>query len=325
MAKRRMGIIALLLCFCLCLAPFHAQAASTSDAAEPISTAQKCSLTLFYRADGVGIPGVPVKLYRIADVSADCNYTLTAQFTASGLTLNGIQSAGEWNVIRSSLESYIYANQIDSLASAVSDSTGQARFTSLQPGLYLVLGSSVMYGETCCAYASSLVALPGLDGSGKWQYQVSVTPKPIILPPIEPDGELRFQVLKLWKGDDHRSDRPEAIEVEIFRNGASCETVLLSDDNHWSYSWTTKDVNAIWAVAERNIPDGYSVTVEERSTTFILTNTLIPDTPPSDIETPPGGSPNTGDSANIMLYTILMYLSGIVLVLLGITGNKKRV
>ena len=137
MAGRRMGIIVFLFCLCLCLAPCCAQAASTLDAAEFISPEKDCSLILSYRYDGAALKDVPVKLYRIADVSADFQYSLTSPFAASGLVLNGIQTVGEWNVIRSTLETYILANDIEETLSSVTDRTGCARFEGLKPGLYL--------------------------------------------------------------------------------------------------------------------------------------------------------------------------------------------
>ena len=70
MAKRRMGMIALLLC-CACLLPFCAQAASTVNAVEPILPQKECALTLAYRIDGKAVSAVPVRLYRVAEVSAD--------------------------------------------------------------------------------------------------------------------------------------------------------------------------------------------------------------------------------------------------------------
>jgi LPXTG-motif cell wall-anchored protein len=60
------------------------------------------------------------------------------------------------------------------------------------------------------------------------------------------------------------------------------------------------------------------MTVEERETTFVLTNTLTQDTPPP---TPP----QTGDTSNIMLWVILMIVFGSVLVILGITGKRSHV
>ena len=110
MAKRRMGIIAVMLCFCLCLMPCTAFAASTNDAKEAIITDRECSLTVSYRYDGNAFSDQSVKLYMIAEVSTEAQYTLAPSFAASGLILNGVQTTGEWNVIRSTLEAYILAN-----------------------------------------------------------------------------------------------------------------------------------------------------------------------------------------------------------------------
>ena len=76
MAKRRLGIIALLLCFCFCIV-CHAQAMSTSDASEFISPNRVCELNLTYSYDGKAFPDMTVNLYRVAEISADFRYTLT--------------------------------------------------------------------------------------------------------------------------------------------------------------------------------------------------------------------------------------------------------
>ena len=73
-----------------------------------------------------------------------------------------------------------------------------------------------------------LIALPGIEPDGRWQYQVSVNAKGEVLPPVDPDEEAELKVLKLWRGDEGRNDRPKSIEVEIFCNGSSYKTVILS-------------------------------------------------------------------------------------------------
>jgi hypothetical protein len=84
--------------------PCRVHAASTADAKEMISPERSCTLTVSYHYEGTTFAGLPVKLYNIADVSADFQYSLTAPFQSSGLVLNGVRSASEWNVIRSTLE-----------------------------------------------------------------------------------------------------------------------------------------------------------------------------------------------------------------------------
>ena len=315
MAQRRMGIMALLLCFCLCLVPGHVQAASTEDAKEPIAPQQTCTLTLCYSYDGTAFADVPVRLYRIAEVSADFQYTLTTPFAHSGLILNGIRTNGEWNVIRSTLETLILADGIEPDATATTDEAGLASFQDLPTGLYLALVDPIHLDALHCIFDSALIALPGLGEDGLWQYEVAVKAKGEALPPIEPDEELQLKVLKLWKGDEGQSTRPDAIQVEIFRDNTLYETVTLSADTGWSYTWTVKNDGASWHVVERNTPDGYTMTVEDRGNSFLITNTF---------DGPPIRPPQTGDTANILLYIVLMSISGSMLIILGITGKRKR-
>ena len=319
MAKRRMGIIAFILCICIYLIPCQVQAASTSDAKEPISTNENCSLTISYCSGGIAFSELPVNLYKIADVSADYQYTLTSSFEKSNLILNGIQTVGEWNVIRSTLETYILANDITAGFNAKTDFEGKASFDALKPGLYLAITERIIQDETTYVFDSALIALPGLGADGLWQYQVDVTSKSEIIPPSRDDEEIELKVLKLWKGDGGSSARPTMIEIEIFRNGTSYQTATLSENNHWTYTWSAKDDGSDWKVVERNIPTGYTMTIEERETSFVLTNTLNRDVPDNP------DSPQTGDTSNIMLWVILMIVSGSMLIILGITGKRNRV
>lgn len=316
MVKRRVAVIVSLLCLCLSWLPCYAQAASTADAKEPISPDKDCSLTIAYRYDGQSFSNHPVRLYKIADVSADFQYTLTAPFANSGLILNGVRAVSEWNVIRSTLETHILTYDVDADLTGVTDQDGQVCFQALKPGLYLAITEQVIQHDWIYAFDSALVALPGLGADGLWQYEVAVTSKSKAIPPAKTDEEIEFKVLKLWKGDKGRSDRPQSVEVEIFRDGVSYQTVILSEENHWTFSWFAKDDGATWKVVERNVPTGYTMMVEERETSFVLTNTRPPDKP--DI-------PQTGDTTNIMLYFVLMNISGIMLIILGIAGKRKRV
>ncbi|MBQ2391492.1 MAG: hypothetical protein II306_06960, partial [Clostridia bacterium] len=106
MAKRRMAVMIALICLYFWLTPCYAMAASTTDASEPINVNQECMLTLTYTCDGTAFEDVSVKLYKIADVSSDFQYTLTSHFEPSELILNSVRTNGEWDVIRSTLEAH---------------------------------------------------------------------------------------------------------------------------------------------------------------------------------------------------------------------------
>ena len=317
MRNRKIGILLILLY--VCLMPCQVMAASTSDAVEPIIPENACSLTVSYCYGEIAFPDVQVKLYRIAEVSADFQYTLTQSFAASGLTLNGIRTTGEWNVVRATLEAHILAYNIAPESTSVTNQDGQVSFEMLKTGMYLATVGQVEQNNMYYLFDSALIALPGLGPNGCWQYQTSVNAKGEALPPVDPDEKAEFQILKLWRGDEGRTDRPKSIDVEIFCNGSSYKTVTLSEENHWAYSWSATDDGARWTVVERNVPKGYTATVEERQSTFVLTNTRIPADP--DVPVKP---PQTGDTTNIMLYVLLMIGSGCMLIILGITGKKSR-
>ena len=320
MAKRRLGSIILLICFCLCLLPLQAKAISTAEAKGPVATQNDCHLTISYRYGDTAFAGQTVKLYKVAEVSADSQYTLTPSFGSSGLILNGIQSNSEWDVVRSTLEAFILANDVEPVLTAVTDKAGNASAESLKTGLYLASAVDVAQGELTCCFDSVLIALPGLGTDGNWIYQVAVAAKPEILPPIAPDEKIELKVLKLWKGDQGSKDRPDQIEVTIYRNGRKYETVVLSEENHWAYTWSAKTAGDDWAVAERKVPAGYTMTVTQRGNTFVVTNTRTPETP----EKPTPRPPFTGDTSNIMRYTVAMCVSGMMLIILGIAGKRKR-
>lgn len=315
MLKRRIGILLLLLCLGLSYIQCYAHAVSLEDAVEPIMPEKECTLTISYCYDGAAFADVPVKLYKIADVSADCRYTLTPAFTDSALVINGIRSQGEWNAIRTTLEAYILAHDIQADCTIITNMDGQVCFETLETGLYLAVVGEIVQGELDCYFASALVSLPGLGADAYWQYEVEVQAKAEALPPVDPDETVDLKVLKLWKGDEGRNDRPESVEIEIFRNGVSYETVVLSGKNNWCYSWSAKDDGANWMVVERNVPAGYIMTVEERELSFVVTNTL-------DTAEPPIDPPDTGDTFNLLLPILMLAISGIVLLLFGIVGKK---
>ncbi|MBO5726232.1 MAG: Cna B-type domain-containing protein [Clostridia bacterium] len=309
MVKR---ITALLLCVCFLLVPFYAQAASTSDASKPISPTKECALTLSLRYGDTAFSAVNVKLYKIADFSADFQFTLTPEFAETNLKLNGIKANSEWQTVRTTLESHIISKKINHTLNGVTNDSGKAVFDALNTGLYLAIADDAVSGDLTCYFEPTLVTLPTLDKDNNWQYQVEVAPKPGVLPPLDPDEEIELKVIKLGKGDK-ASSRPKSIKIEILCDGEIYKTVTLNAKNNWSYGWSAKNDGAIWTVVEPKVPSGYTTTYDKRGSVFIVTN----------IYPPNGETPVTGDTSNILLYVILMVVAGTALILLGVTGKRK--
>lgn len=310
MAKRKTKVAAFILCLCLLVAPLRSFAASTSDAKELIDVDKSCSLTLSYSSNNTDFAGLSVKLYKIAEVSADFRYTLTPNFAGAGLNLNTVRSGDEWNTIRSTLEAYVLADLIAEDYLSITDAQGKAEFKDLAVGIYMVITDLAVTDTLECYFEPSLIVLPSLDASGMWNYDTAVTAKGQILPQEE---EKTIKVVKSWKGDNKNS-RPQSIKVEIYKESVLYETVTLTAKNNWSYSFEATDNGAKWTVIERDVPKGYTMTVSKKDNTFVLTNSKTPS---------PADPPKTGDTSNLMLYLVLMIISGLVLITLGFIGKKK--
>ena len=127
-----------------------------------------------------------------------------------------------------------------------------------------------------------LVSLPSPDGSGNWAYKLILSPKFSCSPVPETPETLSCRVLKLWQGDVEEF-RPEKIQVRLLQDGAVYDTVELTNEGAWRYSWENlpkyaRDGHRIaWQLTEE-VPARYSVRLCREGDTFLLENTYEPDT-----------------------------------------------
>lgn len=305
-------IILLFISLLLLLIPLNLHAISTDNAEEPILLTQSCELTLVYMANQTPIVSESIRLYRVASVSTGYVYSLTDDFVDTKLTINGITSQSEWNTVRSTIESYVYAKKISSHSMQLTNEEGKAIFSAIEPGLYFIPSLIVTIDGFRYYYKSALISLPGINDDGSLNYIISAQPKPDVRPPQSSD--LDYSVTKLWKNDSSMI-RPKNIEVDIIRNGAVVKTVTLSSDNNWYYSWNAEDDGSIWTVAERNIAEGYKVTIENNQTHFSIVNSFT---------TPPDEPPPTGDTTKLPLYIFFICLASGVLLIVGSNKRSKN-
>lgn len=285
----------------------------TAFAAGFIDTEKDCSLELHYQHDSQGIEGNAVKLFRVAEVSADGTYTLTGSFTKYRVKVNGVKTQSEWNEAAATLASYAAADSIQPEQAEKTNADGTVKFSSLKTGLYLVISDSVETDEGIYIFAPFLISLPGMNENDNWIFDVSANPKCEAHYPTP--SEIGHKVVKLWNDAGYKRHRPKSITVDILKNGEKVSEQILSEANDWSYAWTSPDDGSVWQAVERDVSEHYTVTVREENNIITITNTTtetVPDPKP----------PQTGDSGHIEFYVLLMALSGTVLLLLGIT--KKR-
>lgn len=307
---KRIISFAVIFCICACLFAFACDAASTSDATLPIDASRECTLTINYLNSETTFADFDLAIYHVASVSADMQYTLTDAFAPTSLVLNGIASDSEWNTVRTTFESFVDANHPE-LTVQKKSAGGTVICEGLTPGIYFVMPMALNGNGLLYYFDSALIAVPGLDGNGRWVYDITANPKPNI--DLSTGGSDSYKVIKLWRDVGNEHKRPTEITVDILCNGEIAKTVMLSAQNNWSYSWNAANDTDRWQVAEKDVPDGYVVTVDKHNVTFSIVN-ADPDSP---------NPPPTGDTFEAGLYVALMCISGIVLIIVG-TAMKKR-
>ena len=311
-----------------------AQAAEKPNLAVDIS--RSCTLTLQYAASGQTI-----RLYHVADISSVGSYTLRGAFAEYGIYMPAGQSQTEWEALRDTLMAYISADSLAPDSTAVTGTDGKAVFTGLSAGLYLSDRTDMQVGDNTYQYATALFAVPGADGYGAWTYDVTAVPKHTEKPSDGgnvPTTPVTYTVVKLWAGEEDLDERPGSVEVTICKDGIEQEKQILSSVNDWTYQWTASD--GTWSVLERDVPEGYAVTVQHSGSRFFVTNTWsgldstpTPETAPEQTPTPEptptptpgsGDRPQTGDASRLTLYIVSMAVSGLALVLLGAASRKQK-
>lgn len=212
--------------------------------------------TLFAKTDFMNltvtcpVSNMQVSLYRVADE----NYNLVDSFSQYSIDLKqDVQGAAN------ALENRILMDGINATASLSSDSSGNASFTGLTTGIYLVVGKEVYQDGVFYMPQVSLVSLSG-DLSVDLKYEMSDKPS-------------RIHVLKVWKKDSKKS-RPKSIEVCLLRSdGIVVDRVILNSDNQWSTTWDNLSTLYTYRVMETSVPSGYKESCSREKDTIILTNT----------------------------------------------------
>ena len=272
--------------------------------AVPIDPAAPSSLTVQYSYEGKVYPGLEIKTYRIASVAPDGSIDLTGDFANYPVNIHGITSQAEWKQIAYTLAAYIEADALAPTAIGTTNSSGTVTFADILPGMYLTLAVRVEDEKAVILFENFLTMIPTVNENGALDYNVAAYPKREAYTPTE--KKIEYKIVKLWR--DEGKERPDTVEIEILKNGAHESTQLLSAENNWTYTWEAPDDGAVWNAVERNIGDGYTVTLEKNGNSFVIINTLKTDDP---------DAPQTGDTLSLWHVALPMSLAGGVILILA--------
>jgi len=278
------------------------------QAATPLEPDAPASLTLHYQQEGAVFPGLEIRAYRVAQAFPNGIFQLLVPYATYPVNIHNITQQSQWQFVAATLCAYIDADQLPPDRVAETDSQGIARFTQLQTGLYLVRRAVGENASGIYEFKDFLVYVPTPQADGSYQYQVEAVPKCLRFTP-----KTQYSVTKLWEDAGQEAQRPKEVTVDIYRDGQLYETQVLNADNNWRYTWqVTGQDTAAWTVAERDVPQGYRVTVLEQNGAFSLVNArkTTPVTPP------------TGDNFSPLPWILALCASGLLLLILGLRRRK---
>lgn len=324
-------LIAALLLITYIIFPAKAHAAGLIDITKDVS------LSVTYSHEGKAIKGAEIRLYKVADVDAYGSYTPTAAFSSYPINLEGINQQG-WRTLALTLYGYVLRDNISDADRGIMDSSGVLSFPtgskSMKPGLYLItVGRCSLDGYIYTA-APFMLALPNLNKkTDDWEYSITVSPK--YEREKEPSGSTypyvnltSRRVIKIWEEAGDESKRPSEVRVELLRNGAVFDSISLSKENNWRYTWDKLDAGYEWTVVEKEV-EGYTTRMEKSGSVWIVTNTKKPEEPPKPTEPKPNNPPHDNPPDKLpqtgMLWwrVQLLAISGILFLTIGILRKRR--
>lgn len=226
------------------------------------------SITISYLDEGSPIQGAEFRIYRIASVDKSIFFTLTEEFQSLDVQVNDLSDEG-WMSLADTLKGYIVSNQIQCLSSVSTDAYGNAAFTGLLPGLYLVLSDPYISNSTKYSTIPYIVSLPNLEDD-IWNYDVTSTPKHS---KVDIGSNQEISALKIWKDEGHENDRPSKISVSLYQNQTLYDVEELSVNNDWTYTWQDLDARSDYTIVENDRDSSYSFSGEWVNNVYQLTNT----------------------------------------------------
>ena len=269
------------------------------------------TLTIHAVYDGKGVSGISYHAFKAADVTASADGRSTAiTFTEAfkeiaaktGIDLNALSQKTDWKdgtdkLKQEALTAEVYARMGGNpVRFPATDANGNASLT-LTDGIYLVYGtytgseynaSEVTIQPFFVWAVSSLTGNRTVDVTNV-NSKISLPAKPVTPPPTPvtppptpvtpPPTTISVTAQKVWVGTN--TNQPKYVMVQLVDgSGAVIAEKKLNKKNNWTYTWTGLDAKKTWLCAEKNVPQGYTVSISTKvltaAKTCVLTNTYRP-------------------------------------------------
>ena len=294
------------------LLPMQALAAGSID----LSHAHSLTVTAVYAQNPIS--GMKFDAYLISTVDECGELTVLDRYRdfADELDIRG-KNDEAWRQMAQVLAREISLDMnLKPSRSAVTDADGVAKFADISMGLYLIVGNGVEKDGYVYSTSPFFVMLPEQDlSSNTWNYHVVANAKPG-QEPVKAD----YEVIKVWKDDCHKDQRPKSIAISLICDGEVCDTITLPHNGAWSYTWKDLDTNHQWTVMEKKEQGYKDPDIQQEGNTFIVTNTCSkPTTPPQP------GKPTLPQTGQLWWPVPVLIAAGLLFVVIGLVRRRGTI
>ena len=289
-----------------------------ASAAGSIDLGHTHSLTIPAVYADMPISGLRFDAYLISTVDQYGELTVIDRYGAyaESLDIRGKNDTAWQNMAQTLAREILLDPDLKPSRSAVTDADGVAKFADISMGLYLIVGNGVEKDGYVYSTSPFFVMLPEQDlSSNTWNYHVVANAKPG-QEPVKAD----YEVIKVWKDDCHKEQRPKSIAISLICDGEVCDTITLPHNGAWSYTWKDLDTNHQWTVMEKKEQGYKDPDIQQEGNTFIVTNTCSkPTTPPQP------GKPTLPQTGQLWWPVPVLIAAGLLFVVIGLVRRRGTI
>lgn len=226
------------------------------------------SLKVKYVTENGAVTDASMSLYYVGDKDGENGVKWDKDF--KGYRLYG----KEMDSMSTVLQGYVQRDGIEPDKTAVTDEAGVAAFGGLKTGYYLTIGDPVETDDGVTLYMLPILAYVGGENTeavaeAKFE-RADVGQGPISIT-AKKEWDLKEETIKgeaVLKG----SEQPKSIQADLMQDGELLETVRLSEETGWSYTWEELPSGHVYQVLETAVGEGFELSIAHKDDTFTMTN-----------------------------------------------------
>ena len=215
-------------------------------------------VTLIENSENVVVEGAEITIYKVADATEYNNnlkFEYVDEIKSCDFNLEDLENSNATSEILKCI-----TKDVLSITKSTNDK-GIVTFDNLDLGLYIVTQSNKVEGFS--VIDSFLVMIPNVIDN-EWIYDISALPKTDIYKVMD------LIISKVW--NTFNENLPNEILVNLYKNDEVIETVVLNEENNWSYTFEDIEASDEYYIKEVNVPKGYIDSYQIVDNVFTIIN-----------------------------------------------------